>query len=563
MGKTTFRDVERLDVTPMEAETIAEYRPTGDYSDGIDYPPGCNEYQRRQIREGRESLARMQSSQRQPEQPPTGEYSRGYGLDRHTDIDTSAIVEVSKLATDKQLLKFDASDVGNAESVMLLHGDKILYNDTHGWLHYNGKYWEQDQGAVKQCVISTLKRRRMAAIEAMRHEDIVNAAKTDAYRINGCMSILGSYCQEDISKFDNDPDMLNCANGVLHLPTGTPITHSHLQRFTYCLDTEYHEDADCSEWEKFLHETVEGGDEAVNFLQEWVGYCLTGSIREEKMLYVQGATRSGKGTFAETLQELMTFPLSEAVNFGAFTARRDGNNQNFDLAPLKAARAIFASESDKNDKLNGATIKGLTGGDRIPCSFKGKDVFSYRPMYKITAFSNWDANFDADDSAVVGRLVTLKFPYSHIDHEDMTLKERFKQPAFLEGVLAWAVIGAMRWYERGRLAVPEVATKTRAEWRNNQDVVGRWLDECCTDDSEDHWSLGDITMEWVSVARVRESYTQWCKLNGHTPKLGPNFNTALVRRGIVVNATKRDCGTPTKVHCGINRASVPMTIPTH
>src|SRR6266487_6195598 len=110
MGKTTFRDVERLDVTPMAAETIAEYRPTGDYSDGIDYPPGCNEYQRRQIREGRESLARMQSSQRQPEQPPTGEYRRGYGLDRHTDIDTSAIVEVSKLATDKQLLKFDASD---------------------------------------------------------------------------------------------------------------------------------------------------------------------------------------------------------------------------------------------------------------------------------------------------------------------------------------------------------------------------------------------------------------------------------------------------------------------
>jgi putative DNA primase/helicase len=118
-----------------------------------------------------------------------------------------------------------------------------------------------------------------------REEDIVSATKGDAWRINGCMGVLGSYCDVDISEFDNDPDVINVANGVLHLPSGTLSTHSYAHRFTYCLPTEFKPEGDFQEWVNYLSGTVEGSEEAVNFLQEWVGYCLTGHTREEKMLY--------------------------------------------------------------------------------------------------------------------------------------------------------------------------------------------------------------------------------------------------------------------------------------
>ena len=43
----------------------------------------------------------------------------------------------------------------------------------------------------------------------------------------------------------------------------------------------------------------------LNYLQMAVGYSITGHTVEEKLFYLYGPTRSGKGTFMETLLALM------------------------------------------------------------------------------------------------------------------------------------------------------------------------------------------------------------------------------------------------------------------
>src|SRR5690606_199063 len=146
--------------------------------------------------------------------------------------------------------------------------------------------------------------------------------------------------------------------------------------------------ADYCHWIEFLTAVVDGGQPVIDFLQMFYGYCLTGRTQEEVLLYMNGVSRAGKGTLAETILALVGRPLSAAVAFSTFVRRREAGDQSFDLAPLKPARLIVASESNERDTLNSGMIKSLTGGDLITCAYKNKDQFSYKPIFKPVLLSN-------------------------------------------------------------------------------------------------------------------------------------------------------------------------------
>lgn len=60
-----------------------------------------------------------------------------------------------------------------------------------------------------------------------------------------------------------------------------------------------------TEWLKFLHELWSTDPAAIETLQEWFGYCLTPDTRQQKMLLLVGPKRSGKGTIARVITELL------------------------------------------------------------------------------------------------------------------------------------------------------------------------------------------------------------------------------------------------------------------
>jgi putative DNA primase/helicase len=295
-------------------------------------------------------------------------------------------------------------------------------------------------------------------VRANKHEEIVRASKPDARNVRNAKFMLQSLLRERIDTFDQSPDHLNVRNGVLDLRTGTLLPHRPHQRFTYCLPVAYAPDAGTTAWRQFLRQVVGGGEEVVAFLQTAVGYSVTGHTREEKLFYLYGPTRSGKGTFTETLLTLLGKPLATEVDFTTFTRERDNDASNFDLAPLKPARLLIASESSRHQLLHAAKIKQLTGGNDIRCCFKHRDHFEYRPGFTIWLVSNHDVHADPDDTAAWGRVVRLEFPHSFSGREDTTLKERMKRPENLQAVLAWAVEGATRWYAQGLRVPPSCRT---------------------------------------------------------------------------------------------------------
>jgi putative DNA primase/helicase len=354
----------------------------------------------------------------------------------------TVIADQAAPVTGPDLLAFDADDNGNAEAMRLLYGEHFIYSPAFGWLAWTGTHWRAGaDAAVLLAAVKTLKRRRHAAVEAQR-EDIVKATISNDHRVKGCLTLFQAYVTEaDATVFDSDPDLLNCCNGVLNLRTGALAQHCPRQRFTYCLPVEYDPAADMTAWHNFMHQAT-GGDEALtHYIQECVGYSLTGHTREEKLFYLHGPTRAGKGTFTETLLALLPRPQGVEVDFNSFTAKREADAQNFDLAELKSARLVVATESNRYQSLNPAKIKQITGGNDIRAAFKHRDMFSYRPQFKVWLVSNHEVNGDPDDDALWGRVQVLTFPRSHLGEEDLELKQRLRTPGNLQGVLRWAVEG--------------------------------------------------------------------------------------------------------------------------
>ena len=224
---------------------------------------------------------------------------------------------------------------------------------------------------------------------------VVNTSKRDTRKINAIKPRVLQRLTVLADEFDQSLDHLNVANGVLNLRTGELEPHSPDQRFTYCLSVAYDPDAAASVWTEFLPQVMVDDPEVLPFLQMAVGYSLTGHMTEEKLFYLYGPEgRNGKGTFAEPLLTLLGKPLAKGVDFSTFPRDRDKDAQNFDLAPLKPARFLVASESKQHERLNEAKVKQATGGDELYCAHKNKPHFSYRPMFKIWLLSNYDVNAD-------------------------------------------------------------------------------------------------------------------------------------------------------------------------
>lgn len=427
------------------------------------------------------------------------------------------------------LLSEGPDDEGNAQCVYHVYGNLFLHSDELGWMQWRVTHWDSvnAEANLDRRIIEVLQARRMEAVKFNR-DQIITAAKPSARHVADCRKLFSSMVTATASEFDADPNVLNCQNGVVDLRTGQMLPHTASQRFTYCVPVDYDPEADWTEWENFLYDVSGQSQDVLEYLQMAIGYSLTGHTSEECLFYLHGPTRAGKGTFTETLLALLPKPLAIETDFNTFTQQRNDSN-NFDLAPLRPARLVIASESNKYQTLNSGKVKLLTGGNEVYCAFKHRTHFSYRPQYKVWLVSNHQVNADVDDDAVWYRVKVIEFPTSFAGHEDKGLKARMKMPDNLKAVLAWAVVGACKWFASptGLVTPPAMELVTRKH-RADLDYVQAWLDECC-ELSPAHWTPNDV---------VYTSYRDWCKENGVELKQMRGLALSLANKGFLTGQQK-------------------------
>lgn len=431
------------------------------------------------------------------------------------------------------LLTAGANDDGNAECAVAIFGQNYLHTDAYGWLRWTGTHWDSRlaEKTLDNDITTMLRMRSKFAVDK-GNQDIARCSWPSAKHISDTKKLFDERVGAHVDEFDKDPDLLNVKNGVLNLRTGTLTPHDSTQRFTYCVTTEYDPTADSTVWENFLWDSLSNHigtedsrkrtAELVDYVQMVLGYAITGHTNEESAWFIHGPARAGKGTFTETILKLIGYPLAVEVDFSTFTAKRAPGDQGFDLAPLKPARIVFASESNVQEWLNTGKVKRITGGNYITCSFKHRDQFTYRPQFKLILTSNHPARADADDDAMWYRMKVLHFPNGHMHTEDKSLKEKMQRPDVLRGVLRWMVDGAMKWFASPNgLKDPADVNAATTQARDEVDFVQAWLNEC-TEKDEKHWTPN---------SSVYTSYKVWCDEQGVMKKSQRGLALSLQKKG--------------------------------
>lgn len=411
--------------------------------------------------------------------------------------------DVEQEAGEAYLLTEERGDLGNALCVTRRHPGRFLYTDAFGWLTFTGTHWnaETAEAQVHAAIVDTLKARAIAAVRA-ENDKLLQASTPSAKHTRDTLYHLRYMATVGSGEFDQEPHLLNCQNGVINLVTGDLAAHERSNRFTYCLPVEYDPGAHSDLWQNLLLDWFQGNHELALYAQRAMGYTVTGATKEECLFYAYGPGRAGKGTFVNTVAELLGSQLARGLKFDVLT---DGarDPQNFRLAPLRTVRMVAASESKKAERLDEGLVKQITGRDQVDAALKHRDSFSFIPQFKLWIMSNHPPRGDVEDAAFWGRIRLLSFTRSYQGSEDTSIKDALRTPENRRGLLTWLIVGAQKWYATGLQTPPQVF-QTVQKVRDEQDTVGMWLLECTEGNPAIDTPLDD----------VYTSYTAWCGDNG-------------------------------------------------
>jgi putative DNA primase/helicase len=181
-------------------------------------------------------------------------------------------------------------------------------------------------------------------------------------------------------------------------------------------------------------------------------------------------------------------------------SKYESANTDADLADLRGARFVMTSETEQNQRLAEAKLKRITQGmGEIKATRKYENPITFSETHKLWIDANHRPIVHGRDNAIWNRLYPLPFDtVISKASQDKNLRKRLLAEA--EGILTWAAEGARTWYENESLSTPPEVLRAVADWRNESDQIGRFIEQCC-----------ELHPECVkgAVVRARELYTAY------------------------------------------------------
>jgi putative DNA primase/helicase len=321
-----------------------------------------------------------------------------------------------------------------------------------------------------------------------------------------------------VDQWDLDPWLLNTPGGVVDLTTGRLRPHRLEDYMTKITDVA--PDASCAipTWLKFLERVMAGDADLVAFLGRMLGYALTGATNEHAIFFAYGTGANGKTVLVRTAAGIMgdyhtTAPIE------TFTDTK-GERHPTDVAGLRGARLVTATETEEGRRWAESRIKALTGGDKIAARFMRQDFFEYAPQFKLLISGNHKPGLRSVDEAIRRRFYLVPFNITIPRAErDATLLGRLKSE--WPGVLHWMIQGCLEWQRRG-LAMPKAVHEATTAYLEAEDAVAAWIDECCDRDRN----------AWESSKALFDSWKAWADRAGEYAGSQKRFVQALETHGL-------------------------------
>jgi len=437
---------------------------------------------------------------------------------RDVTDEPNATTDEAQLADDddsedsEKPLLFPATLTENGLAVAFAYAFKedLRFNHNLGdWSIFNGNTWDKDNTRRVPDEI-----RKFIARANVEYRPSFGKASTVAgvEKLVAAMEPIAATSE----LFDQDDLLLGCPGGVLELSTGL-FRPGHREDFiTMVTGANPTDEEDCPRWKQFISECAKGDAEYITFAQRVVGYCLAGRNPEHALFVLWGPGKNGKSVFLNILKAVLG-GYATTASFEVFAATRSEQHPTA-LAALVGKRLVTASEVEEGQAFAEARIKQMTGGDPITARFMRQDFFTYQPRFTpLIAANNKPALRNVDD-AIRRRVKMLPFT-NQPANPDIELESKLRRE--LPGILRWAVNGFLAWQREG-LAPPAVVESCTSDYFESEDVLGQWIETCCSTGSEHEASAAALYASWRGFREAR----------GEKPGTQKTFSARLASRGL-------------------------------
>lgn len=457
---------------------------------------------------------------------PTGKLHEG-NSEQH-DYGENRAQRMAREAGRVSAERIHLTDLGNGQRLASQHGGDLRYCwPWSRWLVWDGKRWKvDDTGGVADRAKQTV---RSIYSEAARCDDDSERKAIGKWaqqserrdRLSAMIDLTRSEPGIPIlpDQLDRDPWLLNVENGTLDLRTGELREHRRGDLITKLCPVAFDLAAGCPTWLGFLDRIFDESEPLIGFVQRLLGYCLTGSTRDHILAIFHGRGANGKSTLLTTTISILGGDYAIKCAPDLLMLRR-GDHHPTERADLFGKRLVAAVETAEGQRLNEPLVKDLTGGDRQRARRMREDFWEFAPTHKLILATNHKPVVKDTTISTWRRLRLVPFVVQLPDAEqDKALGERMVEHE-AAGILAWIVRGCLEWQRNGLAEPPEVMAATQ-EYRISQDVLARFLEECCI--------IGRSGRERAST--LYGAYKQWAEKAGENAVSQRRFGEAVSERG--------------------------------
>ena len=460
--------------------------------------------------------------------------STGKGIDDHlATVGPDAVLnEIAAVNFDdgRTLLKQLFTDTGNAERFVALHQDDVRYcHPLKAWLIFDGRRWARDESDQirtlgKNVMIQFLKQ---AADAQNDTAEKFARSSLDSKRITNMLRESQADLAVSPAELDQHPDLLVFLNGTVNLRSGKLGPHDPEHFITKLIRFEYQAEAQCPLFLATLARLMGASPDAsevdlaradrlILTLKLCFGYTLTGHTSEKVVFILFGSGNNGKTTILSLFLKLLE-EYAVLLQIDSLMVRRENNNSQADLADLRGARFVMTSETEEGQRLAEGKLKRITQGmGKIKAVRKYENPIEFSETHKLFIDANHKPVIRGTDAAIWNRIFTVPFTAT-ITQDEVDRELQRKLLAEAEGILAWAVAGAVLWYCDGLVRPEEIRAAVEA-YRAEMDQVGRFIDECC--------ARGDGLSVYLS--ELYPAYQGWTEASGEHPITKRAFSAKLL-----------------------------------
>ncbi|HEY9331896.1 MAG TPA: phage/plasmid primase, P4 family [Streptomyces sp.] len=378
------------------------------------------------------------------------------------------------------------------------------------WMRWTGTCWrELDEQQMRSSLYKRLEHATYTTPGKDNQPETRDWAPTKT-KISNLLDALGAitllptdvdapcFIEEDATT-DTSP-IVACENGLLRIRDRA--LRPHTPGFFNLVSVPFHYDpqATAPTWEQFLDQVWPNDPEAVHALQEWFGYVLSGRTDQQKILLMKGPSRSGKGTIARVLKELVG-----KENLAGPTLA--GLGSNFGLSTLVGKPLAVISDARLSGKDGGQVVERLltiSGEDTIDIDRKYREPWTGKLPTRLMVLTNELPHFGDSSGVIARRFVVLNMTVSWLGKEDPALTG--KLTAEMPGILNWALEGLARLGANGRITEPASSREAVMTMQDTASPTSAFVRERCATGPDCEVpvdTLWDIWREWAEDNGVK------------------------------------------------------------